>query len=108
METADPVEGQIRVMGTSERQKRITPNSARIRKTTHKYGIEIPMSLPHACEIDASNGNTFWQDAIRKEMSNIGITLDILENDMKTPSGWNVVTGHIIFDVRIDFMRKAR
>eukprot|EP00957_Ditylum_brightwellii_P025486 1926512-Ditylum_brightwellii.AAC.1 len=27
---------------------------------------------------------------------------------MKTPTGWNMVTGHIIFDVKMDFMRKAR
>eukprot|EP00957_Ditylum_brightwellii_P158264 12047054-Ditylum_brightwellii.AAC.1 len=63
---------------------------ARIRKTAHKYGIEIPMSLPHAYEIDTSSGNTFWQDAIRKEMTNIGITSEILENDMKMPTGWNM------------------
>eukprot|EP00957_Ditylum_brightwellii_P181099 13795622-Ditylum_brightwellii.AAC.1 len=81
---------------------------ARIRKTTHKCGIEIPMSLPHAYEIDAANSNTFWQDAIRKEITNIGITFEILENDMKTPTGWNMVIGHIIFDVNMDFMRKAR
>eukprot|EP00957_Ditylum_brightwellii_P067582 5130450-Ditylum_brightwellii.AAC.1 len=27
---------------------------------------------------------------------------------MKTPVGWNMVTGHIIFDVKINFTRKAR
>eukprot|EP00957_Ditylum_brightwellii_P011790 889546-Ditylum_brightwellii.AAC.1 len=74
METADPIEGQIRVM-------------ARIEKTTHKYRIEIPTSLPHAYEIDAANNNTFWQDTIMKEMTNIGIAFEILENDMKTPTG---------------------
>eukprot|EP00957_Ditylum_brightwellii_P189129 14396238-Ditylum_brightwellii.AAC.1 len=81
---------------------------ARVRKTTHKYGIEIPMSLLHAYEIDAANGNTFWCYAIRKEMTNIGIVFEILENDTKMPTGWNIVTGHIIFDVKMDFMWKAR
>jgi hypothetical protein len=81
---------------------------ARIRKTTHKYGIEIPTSLPHAYEIDAENSKTFWQDAIRKEITNIGIAFEILENNMKTPAGWTMVTGHIIFDVKMDFTRKAR
>eukprot|EP00957_Ditylum_brightwellii_P018850 1416957-Ditylum_brightwellii.AAC.1 len=27
---------------------------------------------------------------------------------MKTPVGWNMVTGHIIFGAKMDFMRKAR
>ena len=81
---------------------------ARIRKTTHKYGIEIPTSLPHAYKIDAENRNTLWRDAIRKEITNIGIAFEILEEDMKTPVGWNMVTGHIIFDVKMDFTRKAR
>eukprot|EP00957_Ditylum_brightwellii_P164762 12544839-Ditylum_brightwellii.AAC.1 len=27
---------------------------------------------------------------------------------MKTPTGWNMVTGQIIFDVKMDFTRKAR
>jgi len=81
---------------------------ARIRKTTHKYRIEIPTSLPHASEIDAEHSNTFWRDVIRKEITNIGIAFEILENDMKTPAGWNMVTGHIIFDVKMDFTRKAR
>ena len=29
----------------------------RIAKTTHKYGIEIPTSWKHACEIDVRNHN---------------------------------------------------
>eukprot|EP00957_Ditylum_brightwellii_P006493 492023-Ditylum_brightwellii.AAC.1 len=27
---------------------------------------------------------------------------------MKTPGGWTKVTGHFIFDVKMDFTRKAR
>eukprot|EP00957_Ditylum_brightwellii_P094991 7233798-Ditylum_brightwellii.AAC.1 len=37
-----------------------------------------------------------------------GIAFEILKNDIKIPTGWNMVTGHIIFDVKINFMRKAR
>eukprot|EP00957_Ditylum_brightwellii_P211594 15366351-Ditylum_brightwellii.AAC.2 len=59
----------------------------RIRKTTHKHGIEIPLSLLYTYLIDVANGNTFWQDAIRKEIANIGVAFEILENDIKTPGG---------------------
>eukprot|EP00957_Ditylum_brightwellii_P176724 13460682-Ditylum_brightwellii.AAC.2 len=31
-----------------------------------------------------------------------------MENDKKTPGGWAKVTGHIIFNAKMDFMRKAR
>eukprot|EP00957_Ditylum_brightwellii_P087865 6691208-Ditylum_brightwellii.AAC.1 len=41
-------------------------------------------------------------------MKKIGITLEILENDLKTPGEWSKVTGHIILDVKMDFTRKSR
>jgi hypothetical protein len=33
---------------------------ARIRKTTHKYGIEVPTSMEHAFVINRKNGNSLW------------------------------------------------
>ena len=36
----------------------------RIRKTTHKYGIEIRSDVEHAQKIDLRNGNTMWRDAL--------------------------------------------
>ena len=50
----------------------------RIRKTTHKYGIEIPTSVEHSYAIDKNDGDTFWYDAIRTEMHNNGIAFNIL------------------------------
>ena len=38
---------------------------------THKYGIRVPHSVKEAIEIDTINGNTLWQDAIKKELINI-------------------------------------
>eukprot|EP00957_Ditylum_brightwellii_P008584 650888-Ditylum_brightwellii.AAC.1 len=112
METADPMKEQVRVMVAEYarangidnepafawwvpytlRKQGIILSSmkSRIRKTTHKYRIVIPISLLYAYEIDAANSNTFWQDAIRKEMTNIGTAFEILENNMKTPTGWNM------------------
>ena len=81
---------------------------ARIRKTTHKYGIEVPTSLEHAYEIDRVNKNTIWRDALAKEMLNIGIAFEVLDENKKAPPGWKPVTGHLIWDVKMDFTRKAR
>ena len=82
--------------------------NSRMRKATHKYGIEIPTSVKHAEEIDKKNGNTLWQDAIRLEMSNIGVAFDILERGENPPPGYSKSSGHMIYDVKMDFTRKGR
>ena len=91
-----------------KRDRIIAAVQSRVRKTSHKYGIEIPTSVEHAAEIDARNGDTFWQDAIRKEMRNVGVAFKILENDEHLPPGYKPSSGHLVFDVKMDFTRKAR
>ena len=80
----------------------------RIRKTTHKYGIEIPTNVEHAYRIDKKNGSTFWRDAIQTEIHNNGIAFKVLSEGEKAPHEWHKVTGHMVFDVKMDFTRKAR
>jgi hypothetical protein len=82
--------------------------NARIRKTTHKYGIEIPTSVEHACVIDRANSNTLWKDALAKEMTEVKVAFEVLEEEMKAPIGWSKVAGHLVWDVKMDFTRKAR
>ena len=80
----------------------------RIRKTNRKYGIEIPTSVEHAYELDRKNGNTLWRDALKLEMYNVGVAFEILEDGKQAPIGWRKVTGHLIWDLKMDFTRKAR
>ena len=77
---------------------------------THKYGIRIPKSTREAKEIDAENGDTLWQDAIRKEMDNVRVAFQLYENDPKSLLGYQEVQCHLIFDVKLgeNFRRKAR
>ena len=79
-----------------------------IGKTTHKYGIKIPWDVEHAHEIDSRNGNTMWRDALRKEMYNVRVAFEILDEGTHAPHGWKRVTGHLVWDVKMDFTRKAR
>ena len=58
--------------------------------------------------IDTKNGNTFWRDTIQTEMQNNGVTFEVLSEGEQTPHGWHKVTGHIVFDVKMDFTRKSR
>jgi hypothetical protein len=74
--------------------------SVRARKTTHKYGIEVPTCVAHAHALDKHNGNTLWDTALKKEMHNVGIAFEILEPPRTVPPGWSKASGHIIFDVR--------
>ena len=86
----------------------ISKVTTRVRKKTHKYGIRVPSSVKEAYEIDKLNGNTFWANAISKEMTNVSIAFDILEEDENLPPGFTLATCHLIFDVKMDFTRKAR
>ena len=79
-----------------------------IRRTMHKYVVEIPRDVKHAHEIDARNGNTLWRDALKKEMYNVGVAFEIQDEGVHAPHGWKQVTGHLVWDVKMDFTRKAR
>ena len=41
-------------------------------------------------------------------MTNVGIAFDLLEQLERVPPGWNKASRHIIFDIKMDFTRKAR
>ena len=77
-------------------------------KYFHTYSIHIPTSVEDVKRIDRKNAKIYWQEAISKEMSNFGIAFKILEDDESVPPGYKKSSGHIIFDVKMDFMRKAR
>jgi hypothetical protein len=91
-----------------KRDVMIASIKTRVRKTTHKYGIEVPMNLANAYRIDEKNGDTLWRDATKLEMTNVGIAFEVLEDGVSAPPGWHKVTGHLIFDVKMDFTWKAR
>ena len=81
---------------------------ARLQKTTHKYGVEILKDVHHTWELDKRNGNTMWMDALAKEMFIVGIAFEVLEEKQSAPLGWSKVTGHLVWDVKMDFTQKAR
>jgi hypothetical protein len=74
-----------------------------------KFGIEIPKSMERAMQIDTENGNTFWTDAIKKEMSTVMIAFEILPKGSKPPPGFAKLTGHLVFDCHAgSLLGKAR
>ena len=81
---------------------------SRIRKTYHKYGIQIPISVKHAKNVDRINKNTFWEDAISKHMTEVGVNFEVLEDRKAASISWKKVTGHMLCNVNMDFTQKAR
>ena len=61
--------------------------TSRAQKTTHDHGIEMPTNIEHDKRLDTKKGNTFWIDAIKKEIHNVGITFEILEDNALMPMG---------------------
>jgi hypothetical protein len=87
----------------------VAKRSSHFLKRTHKFGIEIPRTVKEALELDRQNGNTFWADAIAKEMTTVRKAFDILPDGTTTPIGYQKIPCHMVFDIKMeDFKRKAR
>jgi hypothetical protein len=72
-----------------------------------KFGIRIPNSIAEALAFDCENGSTLWEDAIKKESGGVRTAFEIKE-DGKPPPGYKAVKLMMIFDIKMDFTRKAR
>jgi hypothetical protein len=92
-----------------KRDSIISAVNKRYWKRTHKFGIRIPHSVEEALRIDKENGDSLWQDAIQKEMTNVMVAFKFLGKGVEPPPGYQKIKCHMIFDVKLDgFKRKAR
>jgi len=57
----------------------------RVKIKHEKYGFRIPKNMLEAYRVDTENGNTMWRDVINREMRNVAVAFEILE-DGKKPS----------------------
>jgi hypothetical protein len=85
-------------------------NAVRARhiRRNYKFGIQVPATIEEALDIDRHANTTFWHDAIQKEMKNNSIAFEFLEPEDNIPIGYKKITLHMVFDVKMDFTRKAR
>jgi Reverse transcriptase (RNA-dependent DNA polymerase) len=58
--------------------------------------------------LDKENENTYWFDALMKEMGNVRIAFELQPENARPPPGFKPVELMMIFDVKMDFARKAR
>ena len=78
-------------------------------RTSHKFGVRVPKTVKEAYEIDRQSGTDFWNKAIAKEMTNIRIAFekldDVTPNEMmkrENKPGYEHVNMHMIFDIKMD------
>jgi hypothetical protein len=68
---------------------------------THIFGIELPKTVKEALELDKKNGNTFWADAIAKEMKDVCVAFKMLLDGQSAPIGYQKIPCHMIFDIKM-------
>ena len=87
-------------------------------RTETKFGIRLPHSVEEALHLDDLNGNHLWRDAIKKEMAKAQVAYkqvegnpspeDVRKNKVDALRGFQEIINHMIFDIKMDFTRKAR
>lgn len=77
----------------------------------------MPKNAEEALQLDRINGNDYWEKSIKKEMAKVRVAYKPHEDHTpdevrrgKAPemTGYQEITCHLIFDVKMDFTRKAR
>ena len=81
---------------------------SRYHKRYEKFGLELPKTVKHALEINRTTGTDFWRQAIIKEMGNIDPCIDLIPEGKDPPPGYEFSCTNIVFDIKMDFTRKAR
>jgi len=97
-----------------KRDRYIERVKSRYWRTTHKLGIRLPHSVEEAYRLDEENGNNLWRDAINKEMLHVTPAFKVWDGDggetaaRKKLIGYQRIKCHMVFDIKMDFTRKAR
>jgi hypothetical protein len=76
----------------------VKKHNSQFLKRTHKFGIEVPKTVKEPLEIVRRNGNTFWANAIAKEMEDVCVAFEILLDGQPVPIGYQKIPCHMIFD----------
>jgi hypothetical protein len=87
-------------------------------RTEYKFGVRLPKTVDEALQIDKMTGTDHWERAIKKEMSKVNIAYnkakegvtpeDVRQGKVMDMRGFQEIKCHIVFDVKMDFTRKAR
>ena len=99
------------------KRNRIVAKVKRYWQTTHKFAIRLPKTVAEALAINDQTGTDFWQKALGKEMNRVkvvwaaadGVSSKQAQTDKESSMiGYQEIRCHVIFNVKMDFTRKAR
>ena len=79
-------------------------------KPVYQYGIRVPRTVQEAVQLDKENGNTAWEEAIKKEISAL-VELecfDFKKAGFNPGPNYQYAPLRMIFAVKQDLRRKAR
>ena len=82
--------------------------STRYWRKSHKFGIELPKTVKEALDLDKKNKNNLWARAIEKEYKNAAVAFSETTDPDKELVGYKEIKIHFVFDIKMDFTRKAR
>jgi hypothetical protein len=100
-----------------KRNRIISKVKSKYWKMTHKFGCKLPHTVEEALQIDRETGTDHWRRAIDKEMQRVKVAWqareDLVPEDVwagkaKGMIGFQEIGCHLVFDVKMDFTRKAR
>jgi hypothetical protein len=98
-----------------QRRRMVSKVKSKYWRTTHKFGIRLPHSAEEALRLDKESGTDFWARAMEKELRKVKVAWeardDLCIDDVRRGRaliGYTEIKCHMIFDVKMDFTRKAR
>ena len=75
----------------------------------YTYGVQVPRNYNHVKILNKKNKNTKWQDSTSLEMKQLDEynTFNDLGKNEISPSGYNKIKVHLIYDIKYDTRHKA-
>jgi hypothetical protein len=90
------------------KQRLIKTLQRNIKHFGYKFGMQVPDTVEEALAVDNENKDSLWYNATMKEMKNVRVAFKILEHDEQAPKNYQKLPIRMIFDIKMDFFRKAR
>ncbi len=97
------------------KRNRIVAKVKRYCQTTHKFGIRLPQTVAEALA-NHQTRTDFWQKALRKDMNKVKVAWTAADGVSPKQAqtgkessmiGYQEIQCHVMFDVKVDFTRKA-
>jgi hypothetical protein len=100
-----------------KRERIISKLQKKYWRTEYKFGVRIPKTVDEALQIDQMTGMKHWENAMKKEMGKVSVAYkpkddvtpdDVRKGRVKDMIGFQEIKCHMVFDMKMDFTRKAR